>query len=276
MGLNNRFVAELAALKRRGALDGFSSVIEIGAQQLSNPFLRDIDGLSQIFGLFGREAPEFGTPIDSGLEGTIERLSNESPSSRAFWEALGIHYKAIEFDGHRDSIPLDLNRDSVPRHMRGAFDLVVNTGTTEHVANQDNAFRVMHDLCRPGGIMYHELPAGGMMTHGLVNYTPKFFWHLCRENDYVSLTLKTISCGSAPVPQNIRDSNMQFAGEDPISVADVTDFVIVAAIRKPHDYPFVTPLDVPPEVMPAKRQPPKKIFRRAASYLASAAGLRRH
>ena len=249
MGLNNRFVAELAALKRRGALTG-SSVIEIGAQQLSNPLLRDHDALKDLFGLFARKMPDLGSPIDEGYLDGIERLSDESPSSRALWEALGFSYTAIEFDGHRDSIPLDLNRDPVPSRMRGVFDLVVNTGTTEHVANQDHAFAVMHDLCKQGGVIYHELPAGGMMTHGLFTYTPKFFWNLCRENGYEPLTLKTIYCGSGPVPQNVRDSNVQFAGEDTIGIDVVPDCAIVAALRKPHDRPFVTPLDVPPEIMP--------------------------
>jgi hypothetical protein len=54
--------------------------------------------------------------------------------------------------------------------MRDAFDLVINAGTTEHVSNQENAFRVIHDLTKRGGMMNHEVPAGGMIDHGFFSY----------------------------------------------------------------------------------------------------------
>jgi hypothetical protein len=257
MGLSNGFLQEICSLKRRGALDGFSSVIEVGAQQLSNAFLRSDQLIKDAYDLFGMSPTSLGAPISAGFNEGLEHQSEQNPSSRQFWQSIGFRYGSIEFDGHRDSIALDLNRDGVPGRLRGGFDLVVNTGTTEHVANQDNAFRVMHDLCRHGGIMFHELPAGGMMTHGLITYTPKFFWHLCRENDYEAVVLKTIACGSNPVPQNIRDSNLTWGEGTPIPTDLVPDFMIVAALRKRHDREFITPLDVPPEIMPSQPLSPK-------------------
>ena len=48
------------------------------------------------------------------------------------------------------------------------------------------------------------------------------------------------------MPQNIIDSNRQFAGEGKfITTNDVTDFMIVAILRKIGDKPFETPLDIP-------------------------------
>ena len=41
MGLSNDFLSDLVSLKNSGNLNGASSVVEIGAQQLSNAFLRD-------------------------------------------------------------------------------------------------------------------------------------------------------------------------------------------------------------------------------------------
>jgi hypothetical protein len=71
----------------------------------------------------------------------------------------------------------------------------------------DNAFRVMHDLVKVGGFMIHEVPVAGFLTHGLVVYTIKFFWHLCRENGYEVLRLEMLPFGHAPMPQNVVDSN---------------------------------------------------------------------
>jgi hypothetical protein len=249
MGLNNIILASLLDLKQRGKLDGASNVIEVGAQQLSNAFLQDSAGLDAIYQIFGKERPSFGNSIKEGYISGLEHLSESNPSSRIFWKSLGFSYSSIEFDGHRDSIAVDLNRDSVPKRMRGVFDLLINAGTTEHVANQDNAFKVMHDLVKKGGIMMHELPAGGMMNHGLVNYNMKFFWHLCRENNYEVLALKMSSWGANPVPQNIIDNNKAFHGDGNfIDAPEVHDFMITAALRKTSEDPFVTVMDLPAEL----------------------------
>jgi hypothetical protein len=248
VGLSSTQLKDLADLKRRGILQNGQAIIEIGAQQLSPDFLRSAAAISELYALFDR-------PVPASLEATnvaasaggIEAQPDDAPSSREFWETLGFSYAAIDFDGHRDSFALDLNKDSVPADMRGKFCLVINAGTTEHVANQDNAFRVMHDLSSVGGIMMHAVPAGGMMNHGLVNYNPKFFWHLCRENGYEVIALQTVSPYAATlVPQNILDSNKQFGRYDnDVTGVMVPDIFVLANLRKLNDSPFVTPLDVP-------------------------------
>jgi SAM-dependent methyltransferase len=254
MGLSVIFLKHLCDLKKRGDLDGSTRVVEIGAQQLSNSFLRADALLTDCYRLFGCEQIHLGEPATADYQNGVELMPEKNPSSRGFWQSLGFTYTSIEFEGYRDSIALDLNRDDVPQRFRSAFDLVVNTGTTEHVANQENAFRVMHDLCRPGGIMLHMLPSGGMMTHGLITYTPRFFWLLCRENRYEPRTLLVTSYPANPVPTDIRNSNIQFGGIDPIPPdLLVPDFEVVAALRKAGGARFVIPLDVPPEIAPGAR-----------------------
>jgi SAM-dependent methyltransferase len=249
MGLGGEFLKRVVDLKRRGSLEGFSSVIEIGSQQLSNSLLEADADLDELYSLSGRDRVALGNRIDAGAVGGLEILADDAPPSRLFWQSLGFRYACIDFDGHRDSFPLDLNTNDVPRQFRNAFDLVVNTGTTEHVANQDNAFRVIHELCRPGGIMIHELPAGGMMNHGLFNYNLKFFWHLCRENNYQPIYLKLSAYPANPIPQNILDSNRQFAGANHNDDHAIPDLAIVAILQKPSRAAFATPLDLPPEIM---------------------------
>src|ERR1700737_1931507 len=253
MGLGSAFLEDLIELKRSRTIDGLTKVVEIGAQQLANSFFRAENSLEELYRLFKRPRPELGKPQDVGHVYGMEHQPDDAPPSRQFWESLGFTYPSVEFDGHRDSIPIDLNRDSVPRELAGTFHLVVNTGTTEHVANQDNAFKVVHDLVCRGGIMIHELPAGGMFNHGLINYNPKFFWLLCRENEYEVLSLGFSSSGSNPVPQNIIDSNLEFGGSRcRLDVTTIQDFAITAILRKRDNRPFVTPLDLPPEIMPRR------------------------
>jgi hypothetical protein len=252
MGLGHAFLAELIELRRCGALDrsklrNAPRIVEIGSQQLSDNFLRSNDLLDEVYQMFGRDRPHLGEPVGP------ENFTEAAPASRTFWQSLGFDYAAIDYDGHRDSTAIDLNRDGVPDHMRGAFDLVVNAGTTEHIANQDNAFRVIHDLCGKGGVMHHEVPAGGLMEHGLINYNLRFFWNLSAFNVYRIVSLKVCSSGSSPIPESLRESNLLHGGGvDHITVAEVPDFTIRASFQKLTPQAFASPLDVPPSLLPFK------------------------
>lgn len=240
MGLNREFLGDLVALKRAGALDGAKRVAEIGAQQLADSFLA-WPGIPDLYRLFGRDPVALGPPVGTS------NFTRSAPSSAVFWLSLGLDCVAIDIVAGPGVVTLDLNRAAVGDDLRGKFDLVVNVGTTEHIANQDNAFRIIHDLVRPGGVMLHQLPAQGMMGHGLINYSPKFFWHLCRENGYEVLSLVVAAGEPSRVPQAVIDSNIQFGRTNNITADEVAmrDFWILAALRKINSDPFVTPMDMP-------------------------------
>jgi hypothetical protein len=104
---------------------------------------------------------------------------------------------------------------------------------------------VIHDLAAVGGVMIHEVPAFGMMTHGLFGYNMNFSWLLCRENEYEVIYLKIYSHPPSAVPDDIFASNIQFSGAQHVSINKVPVFAIRAALRKKNDRPFVTPLDIP-------------------------------
>ncbi len=256
MGLGGGLLVDLIELKRGGHLNEATKVIEIGAQQLADSFLTSDGLLEEVFALFGRSRPDLGKPHGSFL------MAEDAPSSRRFWSALGFDYAALDFDGHRDSIAVDLNRDSVPAQFAGAFDLVVNTGTTEHIANQDNAFRVIHDLTRKGGVAYHELP-GGMTDHGLINYNPRFFWKLRNANDYELLSMKVSASGEEPVPPHIQENNERFGGGLSVGVSHLMSMSIRVAFRKRNRQPFATPMDLPEELMPGRLKKVATVAKRA-------------
>jgi hypothetical protein len=228
MGLGNVFLKDLIELQQKGAFNGGKCVMEIGAQQISDSLMIAPE-LKEAYRLFGCMSPLPMKPVG------VENFTNLAPSSAPFWAALGFKRSVIDMAG--DAIRLDLNRGRVPKRLRGVFDLVVNAGTTEHVANQMNAFRVIHHLARVGGVMYHEVPAGGLIDHGLVGYQPKFFNMLAKANGYEALYIRFTAWGPSKIPDYLRQSNP--GGGD-----TVIDCSLRVALRKLSDLPFVCPFDL--------------------------------
>ena len=103
--------------------------MEIGSQQIADNMLEADELLEELYGLFGKPRIRLGDP-------SKDNFTALAPPAEPFWTSLGFSYAAIDYNGHRNSTALDLNTDEVPRDLRGQFDLVINTGTTEHVANQ--------------------------------------------------------------------------------------------------------------------------------------------
>jgi hypothetical protein len=249
MGIGNAALELLIKLRTADYLKPGASVVEIGAQQLANSFLDLPERIAYLGSLFGINRPPRlsrpQAPAEADFDEDWEILT--APFAREFYRWLGFKYAAVDIDGSPRSIPIDLNFDSVPENSKGKYDLVTNFGTTEHVANQLNAFRVIHDLTALDGIMIHEVPTQGMMNHGLVNYNIKFFWMLARSNGY-----KIVHAAFMPaedtydLPDNILEFlNKNGASTQPAALSyKVRDAGILVAIQKLADFGFVPPLDV--------------------------------
>ena len=250
MGTGWKDLELIVRLKAEGYISPRGAVVEIGAQQLTNEVLRDRERLKQLGEAFGvtdpLELPGPTKPIF--LHGNLEHLDSAAPPARDVWTWLGFDYAAIDIDGSPGSIPLDLNFDEVPRKLKKQFQLVTNLGTTEHVANQLQAFKIIHDLVARGGVMIHHVPAQGYLNHGLVNYNLKFFWMLARSNGYKWIYNDfTFSNEKYSLPENIRDSVRVFENniDQRTQDYDALDCGIVVAMQKVFDIEFVPPIDIP-------------------------------
>jgi hypothetical protein len=274
MGINRLDLELILRLRRDGYIRDNARVIELGAQQLARVAIESKDILRELGERFGTKG-ELCLPTSEAApvyEWSEEKLDPAAPRARAMWVWLGFSYAAIDIDGSPESIPLDLNFDDVPKSQKNAYDLVTNYGTTEHVANQMNAFKIAHDLAAEGGVMIHHLPCQGNLNHGLINYSPKFFWKLARSNDYRWLHFNYLVSGeSYPVPTNLIDSIREFSPDidermngrpaptwcrfsilgralcrrkKPVGVRNSA---LMVAFQKPRSAPYVPPIDVPNE-----------------------------
>lgn len=114
-------------------------------------------------------------PVKGGL--------NESFAGEIF-EAAGFSYASIDIARGFNTTVVDLNHEAVPEEFVGAFDLVMNFGTTEHIFNQFNSFAAIHESTKPGGYMFHSLPSIGFTDHCYFTYNGRFFCDLARYNKY--------------------------------------------------------------------------------------------
>ncbi len=249
MALSVLSIELLSRLRQNGRLDNPTSVIEIGAQQLTNEFLlarQQIEDLGRLFGV--TQTLNLPSPQQSyTVEGGAEHLPETAPLARGFWEWLGFEYASVDIDGSPKSIPVDLNFDAAPETLKKRFGLVTNFGTTEHVANQLNAFEVIHDLTAVGGIMIHSVPAQGYINHGLVNYNPKWFWMLARSNHYEWLHFDYVARNDAEeFPQNVADMVMSYEPDiaERKKRYQFADCWLNVNLRKVRDLEFVPPVDV--------------------------------
>jgi hypothetical protein len=226
MGVTVKNLFRLQELNRLGYLSSGTSIIELGAQELYCAGMEQ--SVADFFNTFSTIKK-----IEAKDE-FIQRVSNKGFTSELLKRA-GFSYKALDiFDG--DGVILfDLNLESPGPGLTGEFGLVTNFGTTEHVIHQYAAFKTVHELAKPGGLIYHDLPMAGYHTHGYFNYNPLFFQHLANSNDY-EILFQWYS------RSNTRTSAPDFMSHNGFG-PQWTDMGIEYIFRKTTDQPFRMPLE---------------------------------
>ena len=244
MGLGVADLQLIVALRERGILPEACAIAEIGAQQINDSILDAPDEIAKAGVAFGVKTP---APVfkRSGPPSPNDALLG-TPSARGLWTWLGFDYAAIDVDGSPGSVPLDLNYDDVPPGSIGRYHLVTNYGTTEHAANQLQAFKIIHDLTSLGGVMVHHVPAA-MLEHGLVNYTLKFFNTLARSNGYEILYMSWSLGGAQAVSDGLINQIASYdsSARERLEHYRPTDCGIIAVLRKIYELRYVAPLDIP-------------------------------
>lgn len=238
MGLGPPILALYRQMKVLGAFEGINNVLELGAQAVWCPRRKLVLSL---FEAFGRPAPD---------DEMLIRFANWKGSGRELHEALGHSYRCVDLDPSFHSIRMDLNFDNVPEAEKGKYDLVTNHGTSEHLLNQFNCFKVMHEFCRAGGLMIHAVPFTVHLEHGFFNYQPNFFSALARYNAY-----ETLGIWVGPDWQLASLIPWEAGLMDYLALNSKTTHLLVVLQRKLEDRPFGMPFQeiyegmVPPEAL---------------------------
>jgi len=183
MGLG---LAYLDYLVDRQLLGPNAYILDIGSQNLYNASPDAIVALVDRLGA-RRSVRDTREAADR-----LSYFSTPRPGERTAFVSELLDLTTVSYLGY-DVCPspgtqiFDLNIERLPASLRGCFDLVLNFGTTEHLVNQLNAFEVMHDAMRVGGVCLHQIPSLGWIDHGYVNYHGLMLDDLVRVNDYCAL-----------------------------------------------------------------------------------------
>lgn len=114
----------------------------------------------------------------------------ERAPAEAFYRSLGCGtYITLDANGKATWIA-DLNKPLFDHFWQDeetpdyGFDLVTNWGTTEHVFDQAQCWRTIHDLTKVGGYIAGEQPFIGYKDHGFYSIHPTLIKDVAAVNGY--------------------------------------------------------------------------------------------
>ena len=116
------------------------------------------------------------------------KIGGQRQLAKDYFENLGFKHTSLDINGKDGAIPIDLSKLIKDRIYYNRFDVVTNSGTSEHVEpyeGQYECFGNIHLCTKVGGIMIHVIPEEGSFPgHCPFYYTLDFFEKLVKYNGY--------------------------------------------------------------------------------------------
>ena len=227
MGYSPEMFSDISRL----GLPRHARIMDIGSQDVRLNTRQDLTVVNDFIRDCGDGEP---FPVDIALPVTIEAMT--------VFERAGFQYLRSDVDERPGTIYVDLNKLIFPIKLKGSMDLVVNAGTTEHLANPIGGFALIHYLTKPGGLMFHDVPIFGYGNHGLTNPTPKFWHALVWMNSYQVINAAVLKMDESKIDQGnfYHDYLSYIKGLNDIKgISNIVRFVV----RKTSDRVFIPPYD---------------------------------
>lgn len=253
MALNWRYVR---FLDQQGMIRPGAKLLDIGS---SNLYEAPAD---EVYALLRKHAPNTPAAEHRALADRLSAGSWKGPDGVAtnqswvgeLFEGCGMEYVAFDIAPMYKTELLDFNHQSLPEKHRGRYDIILNFGTTEHVLNQFNSFRIIHEAAKPGTLTWHQLPSAGHVDHCYYSYHPRFFFDLAGYNRYEVVNFWFTAGGGSNRFCTVRDYASHFpvltryladpaSRPEPAEDAVEEDVCINIIYRKQHDHPFLGALE---------------------------------
>jgi hypothetical protein len=139
----------------------------------------------------------------------IERRSNPRLARRWTTTSGGTtqtDFWAISWEHHRsrvlDASPYegadtihDMNTP-VPEVWHGRYDVVIDSGSLEHIFNFSVAIANLANMLRVGGTIFVTTPANNLMGHGFYQFSPELmFWVFSESNGFAVHKILLVEAG---------------------------------------------------------------------------------
>ena len=141
---------------------------------------------------------EFGFEL-AKVDGAVPRGSNkegraESVSDRFLLHSLGFDSViALDKDAFESAdLMFDLNEPHIPADLAERFDVIIDSGTLEHVFHLPNALNNIFCMLKVGGRVIHIAPSSNHIDHGFYMFSPTLFWDYYTENRFEINSIRLI------------------------------------------------------------------------------------
>lgn len=124
-------------------------------------------------------------------------------TGKAYFLNRGFEHVSVDINGLHGAVVRDLTRPEQFQDWHDSWDIITNSGTTEHVEpfeSQYECFGILHDCTKVGGIAIHLLPDiherdehGAWIDHCHYYYSDSFFEFLAKECGYEILSNAVIN-----------------------------------------------------------------------------------
>lgn len=115
-------------------------------------------------------------------------------TGKEYFQNRGFEHISVDLNGMNGSLVRDLTNESQFLEWNNYFDVVTNSGTSEHVEpyeKQFECFKIIHDCQKVNGVAVHLIPdiverdkTGAWFRHCHYYYSKEFFEMLAAECNY--------------------------------------------------------------------------------------------
>ena len=200
MGSTIKTMMRIMTLTNTGDLRPESAICDLGATQIFGDGAEE--GVRSFLDFYSKRTPKAKAP-GAVPDETVKKIAKGGFLGELL-ELAGFEYLALDIFTAPRTILFDLNAHAPGPKLLRHFDLVMNLGTTEHVFNQFRAFQTIHDLTKPGGVIYHDLPMAGYFDHAFFRYDPLFFRTVLPANNYEVLVQEISMGGMRSVAHDVQ------------------------------------------------------------------------
>lgn len=187
MGISSSAADLLIRELRDRPLKGSRRVLTLGRQ--------DIDVTAPELAEMGqRLGVELVTIPHVTLSHKPEKAAQGFISDDYFFRSLGFTslVSADYSDYEAADLVLDLNSLSDTPELQGAFEMVIDGGTLEHVFHLPNALSNICSFLETGGRAFHIAPSSNYADHGFYMFSPTVFADYYEQNNWEVPTLQLI------------------------------------------------------------------------------------